>query len=294
MGVHDWWAGPVCASPDLVDTPIGENNCKWLRTNPHESPKAHASCIEHLTKALPKPIIDGVSVPPQVQDDDPIRALLPVTMTLIVLLVVGVIYPVVVALALFLAMFAATLFAAYLLVRMVQKFVRENSEPGGILHSWRPSLRSGLGTALGVLIRWAPFGFLSLLVFGANGLIVKWMAQFLEIGIESARGTVGDMATETAGLGEGWHSWFLPQSFEDLLKSTTSGLNSIRDLLANLLVLIGYLLVVEGFVSWIFLIWLTTRSVLYFLARTVLAEHSAREGAEASPIEVRFNMEFMR
>jgi hypothetical protein len=229
-------------------------------------------------------------VPPQLQDD-PIRALLPVTMSLIVLLVVGAIYPVVVALALFLAMFAATLFAVYLLVRMVQKFIRENSEPGGILHSWRPSLRSGLGTALGVLIRWAPFGFLSLLVFGANGLIVEWMARLLEIGIESARGTVGEMATETAGLGEGWLSWFLPK---DLLKSTTSGLNSIGDFLANLLVLIGYLLVVEGFVSWIFLIWLTTRSVLYFLARTVLAEHSAREGAEASPIEVRFNMEFMR
>ena len=99
MGVHDWWAGPVCASPDLVDTPIGENNCKWLRTNPHESPKAHASCIEHLTKALPMPILDAMPVPPQVQDYDPIRALLPVTMSLIVLLVVGMIYPVVVALA---------------------------------------------------------------------------------------------------------------------------------------------------------------------------------------------------
>jgi hypothetical protein len=228
-------------------------------------------------------------VPPQVQDD-PIRALLPVTMSLIVLLVVGAIYPVVVALALLLAMFAATLFAAYLLVRMVQKFIRENSEPGGILHSWRPSVRSGLGTALGVLIRWAPFGFLSLLVFGANGLIVEWLARLLEIGIESARGTVGDMATET----EGWSCWLLPDFVNEAVKSTTPGLKSIGDLLANLLELIRFLLVVEGFVSWIFLIWLTTRSVLYFLARTVLAEHSAREGAEASPIEVRFNMEFMR
>lgn len=237
----------------------------------------------------------SMGVPSKVHaEDDRFRAFLPVAMALSVLLVVGAIYPVVVALALFLAMFAATLFAAYFLVWMVQKFVRENSEPGGILHSWRPSLGSGLGTALGVLIRWAPFGFLSLVVFGANGLIVEGMAWLVEIGIEEARGTVGDMATETEGLGKGWYSLFLPQFVEEAVKSTTSGLNSIADLLANLLELIRFLFVVEGFVAWIFLIWLTTRSALYFLARTVLAEHSAREGAEASPIEVRFNMEFMR
>ena len=120
------------------------------------------------------------------------------------------------------------------------------------------------------------------------------MAWLVEIGIQEARGTVGDMATETEGLGKGWYSLFLPQFVEEAVKSTTSGLNSIADLLANLLELIRFLFVVEGFVAWIFLIWLTTRSALYFLARTVLAEHSAREGAEASPIEVRFNMEFMR
>lgn len=238
-------------------------------------------------------------VPPQVQDDDPIRALLPVTMSLIVLLVVGMIYPVVVALAILFAMFAATLFAAYLLVRMVQKFIRENSEPGGILHSWRPSVRSGLGTALGVLIRWAPFGFLSLLVFGANGLIVEWLARLLEIGIEHARGTVGDMAIETETLGKSWWLDCIPSKtireiLEQAVNSTTSGLNAGNYYLANLLEVIRLFLVVENYVGWIFLIWLTTRSVLYFLSRTVLAEHISREGAESSPIEVRFNMGFMR
>ncbi len=234
-----------------------------------------------------------MSRPGAVSEDDPIRVLLPVGVPLAILLVIGAIYPLLVAVVLGLAMFAATLAVACLVIRFVRKFIAENRGPGGSLEAWRPSMGSGVRTALGVLVRWAPFGFLSILVFGANGLIVAWIAQLLETGIGSLRGAAGDLANEVSGIGTGW-SLLLPASLEDAAQSTASGLNSVHDLLANLLVLIRFLLVVEGFVAWVFLIWLTTRSVLYFLARTVLAEQNAREDAETPPIEVRFDMEFMR
>jgi hypothetical protein len=234
-----------------------------------------------------------VNPPSTVREDDPIRVLLPVGLPVMMLLVIGAIFPLVVAVLLGLAMFSATLVVGYVLIRFVRKFINENCGPGGILEAWRPTLGGGLRTALGVLVRWAPFGFLSLLVFGANGLIVSWIAQLLELGIVSLRGSVGDLAAETAELGEGW-SLLLPASLEDAARLATAGLNSVGDLLANLLVLIRFLLVVEGFIAWVFLIWLTTRSSLYFLARTVLAERGARDTAESSPIEVRFNMEFLQ
>jgi hypothetical protein len=234
-----------------------------------------------------------MSRPSTVPEDDPIRVLLPVGVPCVILLVIGAIHPLLVAYILSAAMFVAAIAAGLLLIRFVQKFLRENRGPGGILEAWRPSMGSGLRTALGVLVRWAPFGFLSILVFGANGLIVTSIAQLLEMGIGSLRGAAGDLANEASGIGTGW-SLLLPASLEAAAQSTASGLNSVRDLLANLLVLIRFLLVVEGFVAWVFLIWLTTRSVLYFLARTALAEQNSHEDAETSPIEVRFDMEFMR
>lgn len=235
-----------------------------------------------------------MSRPSTVPEDDPIRVLLPVGVPCIILLVIGAIHPLPVALILSAAMVVAAIAVGFLLIRFVQKFLRENSGPGGILEAWRPTVGLGLRTAIGVLIRWAPFGFLSLLVFGANGLVVAWITQLLELGIVSLRDATGNLANDASELGSGWSSWFLPASLEGAAKSAAFGLKSVSDLLANLLILIRFLLVVEGFVAWIFLIWLTTRSVLYFLARTVLAEQNSAEDAESSPIEVRFNMEFMR
>ena len=220
------------------------------------------------------------------------RVMLPVGVSAVILLVIGAIYPPAVLFLLVPAMFVAMLVAGYLLIRFVRKFIVENCGHGGIFEAWRPTLGSGLRTALGVLVRWAPFGFLSLLVFGANGLIVEWSARLLESGIGSLRGSIGDIA---GPLEQGaWWSFLLPNPFEDAIQSIASGLKSVNDFLANLLVLIRFLLVVENYVAWVFLTWLTTRSVLYFLARTVLAERIEHEDAKSSPIEVQFNMEFMR
>jgi hypothetical protein len=226
-------------------------------------------------------------------EDDPLRAAVPIGIPLLILVVIGAINPIVVALAVFAGMLLVALVVGYLLIRFVGKFVRENTNPGGILESWRPSVRSGLLYAIGVLLRWAPFGFLSLLVFGANGLIVHWISQLVEQGVVQLRSDVSELAGTTDSLRSSL-SWILPSPLEDAVRSAASGLKGAEDALRNLLVLLRIVLVVESFVSWIFLIWLTTRSVTYFLARTVLAERAEHDVVEESPIEVRFTMEFLR
>jgi hypothetical protein len=62
-----------------------------------------------------------------------------------------------------------------------------------------------------------------------------------------------------------------------------------RTALVNLLELLRFALVVESYVAWIFLLWLTVRSALYFLARSVLADHLKRS-ADGTGVDVRFDM----
>jgi len=81
---------------------------------------------------------------------------------------------------------------------------------------------------------------------------------------------------------------------KEALQSIATELKGVETALYNLLVVVRYIFVVETYVSWIFLTWLTTRSVLYFLSRRVLVEQSLAPDAESSPIEIRFDMEFTR
>lgn len=233
------------------------------------------------------------------------RALLPAGGAALALAFVAVLSPLLAIAVVMLAMGAAALGVLALLLVLVGKFVRENCGRGGIFTAWRPGVGEGLAVALGVLVRWAPFGILSVLVFSANGLIVDLLARLVEAGIDAARSGAASEAERLGQLDQSLHGvigWFLPDALSDTISAAGSGLRSVADLLTHLLVLLRFLLVVESFVAWMFLIWLTVRSVLYFLARTVLAARVARGDADADDaaatdddaLEVRFDMEFTR
>jgi hypothetical protein len=226
-------------------------------------------------------------------EDDVLRAVVPVGIPILILLVIGAVQPIVVVLFVVAGVPVAALFLAYLLVRLMRKLLHENCGTGGILESWRPSIGSGLLTAIGVLARWAPFGFLSLLIFGANGLIVDWIAQLAQLGIIKARGGAEEAARKAEDVA-GWMTWIPFSALRDAARWSVSTMEFGADALGNLLVLVRFVCVVETYLSVMFLIWLTTRTVMYFLARTVLADRTARGVAEDSPIEVRFNMETLR
>ena len=250
-------------------------------------------CIisQFLTQDRDLTRIRRVAASPSVPSDDPLRALLPVAIPSFLLFALGAFHPLIAAVALALALIAATGVAAYLIIRLVRKFIHENASKGGVLEAWRPTIGEGVLTAVSVLLRWAPFGFLSLLVFGANGLLVEWIARLLELGIHSVRDRTSELGQEVGGL-QGTVASFL--GVDGVLESCQSGLSGTADFLANLLMLLRLLLVIEGFIAWMFLIWLTVRSVLYFLARSVLAEKLRKQQPTNAPIEVRFDMEFVR
>jgi hypothetical protein len=226
------------------------------------------------------------------RQDDPLRILVPVGVPCVLLLVLGSIFPAVVIVVIALGVSAAAIAIACLLFRFVQKFLNENRGPGGTLDTWRPTVLSGLRSGCWVLLQWAPFGFLALLVFGANGLIMLGIEWFLELGIGKLSHGTGVLAEETASLSGGWLG-LLP-GVEEALQGTATELKGLTRALYNLLVVLKFIFVVETYVSWIFLAWLTTRSVLYFLSRRVLVEQGLAPDVESSSIEIRFDMEFTR
>lgn len=244
-----------------------------------------------LAGAAPKWDTSGMKRFQGIRHDDPLRVLVPIGVPCVLLLALGMIFPPVVAVVIALGVPAATIAVAYLFFRFVQKFLGENRGPGCTLDTWRPTVLSGLRTGCCVLLQWAPFGFLALLVFGANGLIVNGIEWLLTMGMSKlAAGTsnVGRGVVEYSGV------WSLFPFVKQALQSTATELKGVEKALYNLLEVVRYIFVVETYVSWIFLTWLTTRSVLYFLSRRVLVEQSLAPDAESSPIEIRFDMEFTR
>ena len=140
----------------------------------------------------------------QLKEYDPIRTMLPVGVPCVILLVIGPIFPLVTGIILLLLFGIAAIAVGFFVARFVQKFVRENSGPRGIFQAWRPSMVLGLLTALRVLVAWSPFGFLSILVFGANGLIVMWIAELLMMGIDELGCTTSSAAEQSSAFAYYW------------------------------------------------------------------------------------------
>lgn len=265
--------------------------------------------------------------PPVPPTDDSPRPIVLLAATTLLLLAVGVALPAIGFLLLAAVVYLGAALVAYVVFRMVVKFLVENmgenlgenlanaraEEPakgtadgspelhaaaphrGGILTAWRPGVLGGLRVAMVVLALWAPFGLASVLLFGANGFVVHVLGDLVERTVD---GMQAELGAQDLALGE-WEREvrgslaLLPLPGKDTLRDALDGVRpsvrSARDALVNLLQLVRFALVVESYVAWIFLLWLTVRSVLYFLARTVLAEH-LRALPPGDGVDVRFDM----
>ena len=265
--------------------------------------------------------------PPVPPTDDSPRPIVLLAATTLLLLAVGVALPAIGFLLLAAVVYLGAALVAYVVFRMVVKFLVENmgenlgenlanaraEEPakgtadgspelhaaaphrGGILTAWRPGVLGGLRMAMVVLALWAPFGLASVLLFGANGFVVHVLGDLVERTVD---GMQAELGAQDLALGE-WEREvrgslaLLPLPGKDTLRDALDGVRpsvrSARDALVNLLQLVRFALVVESYVAWIFLLWLTVRSVLYFLARTVLAEH-LRALPPGEGVDVRFDM----
>jgi hypothetical protein len=231
-------------------------------------------------------------------DDSPLP-ILALLGALAALVVAGVVLPIVGFAALVAVVYLGGALFTFVLLRMTVKFLAENIGESGILTAWRPGVFGGVRVALVVLALWAPFGLASVLVFSANGLVVHVLGNLAERAVDDLQ---ADLGARDAGLGA-WEREVrgalsvlpLPgrSTLEDAVAGVRPGVRDLRAALVNLLQLVRFALVVESYVAWIFLLWLTVRSVLYFLARSVLADHLQRSSGGAG-VDVRFDMGLLR
>ncbi len=227
-------------------------------------------------------------------EGDPLPTLLWVTA--LVLLVLGWLVPITLVVLLLLITLFAALGAIWFLPRFVIKLLRENCERGGVLEAWRPNVGQVVRTVVLVLAIWLPCGVASVVVFHANGLLVKLAITLTAYGVEQvSKGldVVDDGGTVMLNDAHWLVKKALPGEGADLLCAFQSGVRNGQDALAHLLALLLFLLVLEGVLSWVFLVWLTVRTVLYLFARQILAELSPRRSDGELPA-VHFRMGFDR
>lgn len=212
------------------------------------------------------------------------------------LLVLGWLVPITLVVLLLLITLFAALGALWFLPRFVFKLLRENCEPGGVLEAWRPSFVQVVRTVALVMVMWLPCGVASVVVFHVNGLLVHWAIALTAQGVERASSgldVVDDKGTVIVQDAPWLVKKLLPGEGAEVLHAFHTGVRSSQDALAHLLALLLFLLVLEGVLSWVFLVWLTVRAVLYLFARQVLAELSRQRSAGALP-RVHFRMGFDR
>lgn len=231
---------------------------------------------------------------PNEHEGDPLPALL--GSAAVALLVLGWLVPIALVVLLLLITLFAALGTIWFLPRFVVKLLRENCEPGGVLEAWRPSFMQVVRTAALVMLTWLPCGVASVVVFHANGLLVHWAIALTAQGVEKASDgldVVDDKGTVIVHDAPWLVKKALPGEGAEVLHAIHSGIRTGQDALAHLLALLLFLLVLEGVLSWVFLVWLTVRAVLYLFARQALAELSRRRSEDAVP-RVHFRMGFDR
>lgn len=211
--------------------------------------------------------------------------LLVVAAPLLTLLAIGLAAPPALELIVGVLLIVAVFIITVLLFKLTRKFVRENCGPGGLLETWRPRWAFGLWTVINVLLRWLPFGALAVIVFCVNGLLVDVIAQELQSAIESIKSSVKTLSELDKFLNS------ITFGYAGYTEGTLSDFDKV---LVNLLQSLQIAVKVEHWLSWLFLMWLTVRSVLYFFARLILAEAQKRTVPDSVTSEVRFDMELMR
>ena len=231
---------------------------------------------------------------PREHEGDPLPTMLGVTP--VALLVLGWLFPITLIVLLLLITLIAALGAIWFLPRFVFKLLRENFEPGGVLEAWRPNFMEVVRTVALVLLTWLPCGVASVVVFHENGLLVHWAIALTAQGVERASEGL-DVVDDKGAVIVYDAPWLvkkaLPGEGAEVLHAFHAGIRTGQDALAHLLALLLFLFVLEGVLSWVFLVWLTVRAVLYLFARQALAELSRRRSDGALP-RVHFRMGFDR
>ena len=147
-----------------------------------------------------------------------------------------------------------------------------------------------------VLATWLPCGVASVVLFTANGLLVQWAVGLAGQGVERLSDGL-DVVDEQGRVTVEGAPWLvrtlLPGEGAELIHALESGVDGVQAALRNLLAILVFVLVVEGIFSFVFLIWLTVRAVLYLFARQVLSELSLRRTGGSLP-RLHFRMGFDR
>jgi hypothetical protein len=236
-----------------------------------------------------------ISEPSHSLHDDPSDGthwILWVTFAVVAVLTIGSIVPTLLVLILALAALAGAVALAVVIPLFLRKFLRENTSEEGFLHAWRPTRTKALRVAARTLLSWIPFGLLSVLIFSVNGLLVQYSTMLLKRGLESCQGTTAGVAeTVDRAWAEApfWVRW-IPGNGAELIHGTADGLRSFENVLGHLLVVLTFLLVLEGILGWIFLLWLTIRSVTYLYARNIVAELSRTDAPRSAVTHFRMGL----
>jgi hypothetical protein len=195
-------------------------------------------------------------------------------LAVLIVLFAGWLAPIVLVVTLFAAVLVGAVGVLVTLPLLLRKLLRENTSEGGVLCAWRPTASQAVMIVVTTLLSWLPFGVVSVLIFAANGLLVRILAQLVERGITATIERTSDLRETVDAAAENAPLWIrmLPGDSAEVLSSLSSGVKSGEEVLGHLLAVLLFLLVLEGILGWIFLIWLTIRSVLYLLARRIVAQ----------------------
>jgi hypothetical protein len=180
--------------------------------------------------------------------------------------------------------------------RFVVKVFRENFGSGGMLRLWRQTPLQGAKVFAVVLATWLPCGVASVVLFSANGLLMQKAVVLAGQGIERLSDGL-ELVDEQGRVTVEEAPWLvrmlLPGEGAELIHAIEWGVDGVQGVLRNLLALLLFILVVEGILSFVLLFWLTTRSVLYLLARQLLSELSEQRSGGSLP-RLHFRMGFDR
>ncbi len=155
---------------------------------------------------------------------------------------------------------------------VLRRFLRDNTCAGSLLAVWRPSKREGISVALRVLGHWAPFGALSIVLWWGNGWIVDRVLSLMQEIIVDWCGSIDPQSTQLGWKGEWLLRFVFPDVLVDTLKAASSGVSIGKRALLFLPLIVTILIEIERWLSLGLLLWLTVRSLGYFLVRMVVAE----------------------
>lgn len=216
----------------------------------------------------------------------------------VAVLAAGWFAPVILVGLLVLVMLGGAVAILVVLPLFLRKFVRENTAENGFLHVWQPTLWQATVAVVMTLLSWIPFGVASVLLFSANGVLVRFLAALVEGGLRKSIEQTGELG-ESVDAMQASPSFFiriLPGDSAELLSSLSAGVKGSEQMLQHLLAVVIFLLILEGIFGWIFLVWLTIRSVLYLLARRIVAEAHEADASQARSrgAVTHFHMGFFR